>query len=91
MSKFKIYVRPNGKVRVKQKVKKPKPKNPSAKVKKPKPKNPSAVAFVLRHITGRTCAEQRSEANRLLGVVEHTAADRLAIEQIIKSRCRKLQ
>jgi len=73
--KFKIYVRPTGQVKVRR------------KNKQHKPVNPSAVAFVLRHISGRTYDEQKREAERLLGVVEHTAADRKAIDQILKSRC----
>ena len=78
-TKFKIYVRPGGKMTVK------------AKTKQPKPRNPSAVAFVLRHISGRKYEDQLSEANRLLNVVEHTPADRKALEQILQSRCRRSQ
>ena len=79
-TKFKIYVRGGGKMKVKAKV---------SKV--PKPKNPSAVAFVLRHISGRTYKEQCVEVERLLKVVDLTVADRKTIEQILQSRCRKSQ
>lgn len=79
--KFKIYVRPGGKMKVKAKT----------KTQQPKLRNPSAVAFVLRHISGRSYEDQLAEANRLLNVVEHTPADRQAIEQILQSRCRKSQ
>jgi hypothetical protein len=76
-TKFKIYVRGRDKLKVKARG-------------HPKPKNPSAVAFVLRHISGLTYDEQCSEIERLLKVVEHTPADRAAIEQILKNRrCRK--
>lgn len=75
--KFRIYVRRGG-VKVKR-------ANPKRAIKNPS----SAVAFVLRHITGRTYEEAVVEANRLLKIVDHTPADRAAIEQILKSRCRQ--
>jgi hypothetical protein len=71
--KFKVYVRRGGKLKVKSKP--------------PKAKNPSAVAFVLRHISGRTYKEAVAEADRLLKIVDHTPADRAAIEQVLQSRC----
>ena len=75
-TQFKIYVR-GSKLKVKAYV--------------PKPKNPSAVAFVLRHISGRTYDEAKSEAERLLRIVDHTPADRRAIEKVLQSRCPKSQ
>lgn len=75
-TKFKIYVRGGGKLKVKSKG-------------VPKPKNRSAVEFVLRHISGRTYDEAKSEADRLLKIVDHSPADRSVIEQVLKSRCRK--
>lgn len=77
-TKFRIYVRPGGKMRVKKKSSTPNP-------------NPSSVAFVLRHITGRTYEEQVSEANRLMGVVQMTEDDKKVIMHVLKSRCLKSQ
>lgn len=71
--KFKIYVRRGGRQLV--------------KAKRKATKNPSAVAFVLRHISGRTYKEAVAEADRLLEIVDHTPADRAAIEQVLQSRC----
>jgi hypothetical protein len=73
--KFKIFVRRGGKS-LKVKAKHRATKNPS-----------SAVAFVLRHISSRNYEEARSEAERLLKIVDHTPADRAAIEQVLQSRC----
>lgn len=77
-AKFKIYVRPGGMLKVKSKG-------------KLKPRNPSAVAFVLRHLIGRTYEDQCSEMERLLKIVDHTADDRRAIEQVLQIRCRTSQ
>jgi hypothetical protein len=73
--KFKIYVRRSGKVKAKGKSPSP-TRNPS-----------SAVAFVLRHVSGRTYEEAVAEAERLLKIVDHTPADRAAIKQVLQSRC----
>ena len=78
-TKFKIYVRRGGKLKVK------------AKPKVPKPKNRSAVEFVLRHVGSRAYNEATVEAARLLKIVDHTSADRAVIEQVLKSRCQKSQ
>jgi hypothetical protein len=74
--KFKIYVRHGGKMKVKAK-----PRGVRS--------TSSAVAFVLRHISGRTYDEAKAEASRLLKIVDHTPADRAAIDQVLQSRCRR--
>lgn len=73
--KFKIYVRPSGSIQVKKK---------PASFNNP---NQSSVAFVLRHITGRTREEQLSEAARLMKVVQMTDDDKKVIEQLLKMKC----
>jgi len=75
--KFKIYVRHGGRLKVKAK---PRPRLGSSS---------SAVAFVLRHISGRIYEDAVEEANRLLNIVDHTPADRAVIEQVLQSRCRQ--
>jgi len=78
--KFKIYVRPGGKLRVKRLTKLPEGNT-----------NQSSVAFVLRHITGRTYEEQLSEANRLMTVVQMTEDDKQVIRHVLRNRCLKSQ
>jgi len=75
--KFQIYVRPSGKMKVKAKQMAAATMNSSS----------SAVAFVLRHVSGRTYEDAVAEANRLLKIVDHTPADRAAIRQVLQSRC----